>query len=223
MSCTLSSASAGSPVPPRDSQVSCENWYLPRYSPLGDTAAGLPPDSQSAILASTVATSAFVIAFVEALVVEPARPSAASVAGPATPSAVSPCAFWKRLSARRVFGPITPSALMPSAFWICRVVTFFAAGALCAAVVPPELPSAANAGGATVPSAANASTSAAPRRTEGKNNTSSCGTSVGSLGLTAPTGLADGLARRPALRRRHDGDSPREPDHGSIGSPVPRR
>src|SRR4051794_19190349 len=126
MSCTLSSASAGSPVPPRDSHVSCENWYLPRYSPLGDTAAGLPPDSQSAILARTVAVSALLTGFAdssEPFVVVPDRPSASSVAGPATPSALRPCAFWKRLSARRVFGPITPSALMPRAFWICFVVT----------------------------------------------------------------------------------------------------
>ena len=39
--------------------------------------------------------------------------------------------------------------------------------------------------------------------------------------VLAPTGLAVGLARRPALRRAHGGDSPREPA-APIGSPVPR-
>ena len=99
-----------------------------------------------------------------AFLVVPARPSASSVAGPATPSALRPWAFWKRLSARRVFGPITPSALMPSAFWICLVVTFLALGWV-SAVVPPVAPSAANAVVATASSAATVRTSAAKRRT----------------------------------------------------------
>ena len=59
------------------------------------------------------------------------------MAGPATPSALRPLRFWKRLIARRVFGPITPSALMPSAFWIWRVVTFFGLAWVSPAVVPP--------------------------------------------------------------------------------------
>src|SRR3954452_10797508 len=102
MSWTFSSAAAGSPVPPRDSQVACENWYLPRYWPLGDTAVGSPPDSHWAILAITAATSSVLAGAVDSsvlfFVVTP-RPRAASVAGPATPSALSPCAFWKRLMA----------------------------------------------------------------------------------------------------------------------------
>ncbi len=78
-----------------------------------------PPDSHWAILARTVAASAGADAeSSEPFVVGPARPSACSVSGPATPSALRPWAFWKRLIARRVFGPITPSARMPSAFWI---------------------------------------------------------------------------------------------------------
>ena len=40
---------AGSPVPPRRAQVARSNWYLPRYWPSADTAAGLPPDSHCAM------------------------------------------------------------------------------------------------------------------------------------------------------------------------------
>ena len=40
-------------------------------------------------------------------------PSAAQVAGPTTPSAVSPCARWKLRTARAVPGPKTPSAATP--------------------------------------------------------------------------------------------------------------
>src|SRR5919201_6134280 len=42
-------------------------------------------------------------------------PRASAVAGPTTPSAVSPCALWKCFTACSVWGPKTPSAGMPSA------------------------------------------------------------------------------------------------------------
>src|ERR687895_524392 len=42
--------------------------------------------------------------------------------------------------------------------------------------------------------------------------------------VSAPTGLAVGLARRPALRRTERGDSPPEPDRPApTGSPAPHR
>ena len=50
-----SSASSGLPVPPSASQVAWENWYLPRYWPLGETAVGSPPDSHSAIGRGSIA------------------------------------------------------------------------------------------------------------------------------------------------------------------------
>ena len=51
-SCSASGAAAGSPDPPYSAQVCRENWYFPRYWPLGETAAGLPEDSHWAIFAS---------------------------------------------------------------------------------------------------------------------------------------------------------------------------
>src|SRR5262245_61136429 len=33
------------PEPPTECQVDTENWYRPKYRPLGLTAFGLPPDS----------------------------------------------------------------------------------------------------------------------------------------------------------------------------------
>src|SRR6187200_2513623 len=47
-------------------------------------------------------------------VVVPGCPSAAHVAGPATPSTARPCRRWKRRTARAVAGPKTPSAVTPT-------------------------------------------------------------------------------------------------------------
>src|SRR4051812_18412253 len=95
-SCTASGAAAGSPVPPYSRHVARENWYFPRYRPPDETAAGLPPDSHWAILAS--------VAFGDEadrercagalLAPEPARPSEASVMGPAMPSTARPWLRW---------------------------------------------------------------------------------------------------------------------------------
>ena len=110
---------------------------------------------------------------------------------------------------------------MPSAFWICLVVTLLRlAGS--PAVVPrrrqrrtrsSRRPAARRASGRPPLSGVREVTTKHRRAAR----------QVTPFGLNPPTGLADGLARRPALRRRHDGDSPREPDHGSIGSPAPLR
>ena len=51
-SCSASEAAAGSPVPPTRRHVVRENWYLPRYWPVGETAVGSPPDSHWAIFAA---------------------------------------------------------------------------------------------------------------------------------------------------------------------------
>src|SRR5205085_6789931 len=95
---TDSAALAGSPVPPIARHVARENWYLPRYRPPAEIAAGLPPDSQLAIRDSIpalpVPARGVLRLDVGARTAE--RPSAPSVAGPAMPSTTSPWARWKR-------------------------------------------------------------------------------------------------------------------------------
>ena len=54
LSCSASGAFAGSPLPPIARQVDRENWYLPRNCPSAETAVGSPPDSHSAIRASSL-------------------------------------------------------------------------------------------------------------------------------------------------------------------------
>src|SRR4051794_32930529 len=100
-SCSASGAAAGSPAPPYARQVARENWYLPRYRPLGETAAGLPDDSHWAILSSAV----------EApedgrdALLDPASPRDLRVTGRAMPSPARRGRRWWARTARRVAGP----------------------------------------------------------------------------------------------------------------------
>ena len=84
-----------------------------------------------------------------------------------------------------------------------RVVTFFGLAWVAPAVVAPvAFGRRPRRGGADGQHGGQRQRQRRERRTWGKNSSSTCGTSVDSLGLISPTGLADGLARRPALRRR---------------------
>src|SRR3954462_10260902 len=130
--CSPSRACAGSPVPPRRSHVARSNWYLPRYWPSADTAAGLPPDSHCAMRSSVaLVESAGALpppdvadeVYSDAPASRPESPSAAAVFGPTTPSTVRPWRRWKRRTAARVRGPYTPSAGRPSARWIAATDT----------------------------------------------------------------------------------------------------
>src|SRR3954471_1824416 len=94
-SCSASDAAAGSPLPPRSAHVSRENWYLPRYVPLAETAVGSPPDSHCAILASVALGAPDVPALLGAEgAAAPEMPIALIVAGPATPSTARPWLRW---------------------------------------------------------------------------------------------------------------------------------
>ena len=86
----------GRPCRRAQAQVARLNWYLPRYIPVRETARGLPPDSHWAIRASVAGRRATVPRRRRDA---PARPSAPSVCGPATPSTASPLARWKRRTA----------------------------------------------------------------------------------------------------------------------------
>ena len=153
-------------------------------------------------------------------------PSARSVAGPAMPSTVRPWERWKRRTARRVTGPKAPSAVTPSARWSATTVPppapdLSVAPPVPAAAVVPPAPSAATAAPATRVMAASRApapprptrfrracrAASARRRREARSDASQglafAGSKFGTATswVLAPTGLAVGLARRPALRR----------------------